>query len=84
MGVKISGLPEVDVLGSDDYLPVVQNGVTKKVRASKVGGGSGSNAYTAEKFINQNGGEANDIWSGTETQFNNLGSYPATRIHFIK
>jgi hypothetical protein len=83
MGVKISGLPEVDVLGSSDFFPVVQNGVTKKVSASKVGGG-GSNAMTAEFFINQNDGEPNDIWSGTEAQFNNLGSYPSTRIHFIK
>lgn len=81
MGVKISGLPEVDILDSDDYFPVVQNGVTKKVRASKVGGGE--NATTAEKFINQNDGVPNDIWTGTKSQFNNLGSYPSTRIHLV-
>lgn len=83
MGVKISGLPEADDVGSDDFIPIVQNQQTKKVRASKLGGG-GSNAFTAEKFINANDNAQYDIWVGTQAQYNSLGQYPETRIHIIK
>lgn len=38
MGVKISELPEATSVQEEDIMPIVQNGETKKVSMSKVGG----------------------------------------------
>ncbi|AXN57970.1 hypothetical protein [Acinetobacter phage ABPH49] len=40
--IKITDLPEASTIGADDVFVVDQKGVTKKVKASKISGGSGS------------------------------------------
>ena len=47
MSIKISELPQAANVGSNDFVPIVQNGETKKALASDFGGGGGGTSdYT--------------------------------------
>lgn len=46
MSIKISELPQAANVGNNDFVPIVQNGETKKALASNFGGGGGTNDYT--------------------------------------
>lgn len=48
MSIKISELPQAANVGNNDFVPIVQNGETKKALASDFGGGGGGTSdYTA-------------------------------------
>lgn len=47
MSIKISELPQAANVGNNDFVPIVQNGETKKALASDFGGGGGGTSdYT--------------------------------------
>lgn len=47
MSIKISELPQAANVGNNDFVPIVQNGETKKALASNFGGGGGGTSdYT--------------------------------------